>query len=111
MPCWFFAAERMAQIAEGRKRKRTEFFNGIKEAAIRQFAVRLKTDAHLIGADSGSSAIRSSTAQTSASKQVTFPLRSPTITGNAAFEAATESIIPRRPAKSIFAFGILGVAT
>jgi hypothetical protein len=47
MPCWFFAAERMAQIAEGRKRKRTEFFNGIKEAAIRQFAVRLKTDAHL----------------------------------------------------------------
>jgi hypothetical protein len=31
MPCWFFAAERMAQIAEGRKRKRTEFFNGIKE--------------------------------------------------------------------------------
>jgi len=56
MPCWFFAAERMAQIAEGRKRKRTEFFNGIKEAAIRQFAVRLKTDAHLarrvkLGAD------------------------------------------------------------
>jgi hypothetical protein len=38
MPCWFFAAERMAQIAEGRKRKRTEFFNGIKEAAIRRFA-------------------------------------------------------------------------
>jgi hypothetical protein len=35
------------RLPKGGSEKRTEFFNGIKEAAIRQFAVRLKIDAHL----------------------------------------------------------------